>query len=115
MFSSAAGTGGNPGQSNYTAANAYLQSLAQKRHTKGLAASTIHIGATIGVGYLARRSAKLSSQRPQTWTSLPRTSSARFSPRLSYPEDALRLLKTSDVTTMTSIEIGTGVPPVTAV
>lgn len=39
MFSSAAGTGGNPGQSNYTAANAYLQSLAQKRHTKGLAVS----------------------------------------------------------------------------
>lgn len=41
MFSSAAGTGGNPGQSNYTAANAYLQSLAQKRHTKGLAVSVM--------------------------------------------------------------------------
>ncbi|KAL0938247.1 beta-ketoacyl synthase domain-containing protein [Colletotrichum truncatum] len=54
MFSSGATVGGTPGQSNYNAANAYLQALAQYRRTKGLAASTIHVGAVMGIGYLAR-------------------------------------------------------------
>lgn len=39
MFSSAALFGGNPGQTNYTAANAYLQALGQNRRSKGLAVS----------------------------------------------------------------------------
>ncbi|KAE9582221.1 Lovastatin nonaketide synthase mokA [Colletotrichum fructicola] len=54
MFSSGATVGGNPGQSNYNAANAYLQALAQYRRAKGLVASTIHVGAVMGIGYLAR-------------------------------------------------------------
>ncbi|TQN66795.1 Lovastatin nonaketide synthase mokA [Colletotrichum shisoi] len=56
MFSSAALFGGNPGQTNYTAANAYLQALGQYRRSKGHAASTIHIGAVMGIGYLTRNS-----------------------------------------------------------
>ncbi|TLD22711.1 hypothetical protein PspLS_07027 [Pyricularia sp. CBS 133598] len=56
MFSSAALFGGNPGQANYTAANAYLQALGQYRRSKGLVASTIHIGAVMGIGYLTRNS-----------------------------------------------------------
>ncbi|KAK1488186.1 beta-ketoacyl synthase domain-containing protein [Colletotrichum cuscutae] len=54
MFSSVATVGGNPGQANYTAANSFLQALAQKRHIQGLPASTIAIGAVIGVGFLSR-------------------------------------------------------------
>ncbi|KAK1565960.1 beta-ketoacyl synthase domain-containing protein [Colletotrichum navitas] len=63
MFSSAALFGGNPGQTNYTAANAYLQALGQYRRSKGLAASTIHIGAVMGIGYLTRNSREAEFQQ----------------------------------------------------
>ncbi|KAK1948726.1 KR-domain-containing protein [Colletotrichum sublineola] len=44
MFSSAALFGGNPGQTNYTAANAYLQALGQYRRSKDLAVSVSGYG-----------------------------------------------------------------------
>ncbi len=44
MFSSAAAILGNQGQSNYAAANAFLDSLAHQRHQQGLVATTINWG-----------------------------------------------------------------------
>jgi acyl transferase domain-containing protein/aryl carrier-like protein len=44
MFSSAASVLGNRGQSNYAAANAFLDSLAHYRHQQGLVATTINWG-----------------------------------------------------------------------
>jgi len=54
LFSSLACVLGNKGQSNYTAANTFMVSLAAQRRKRGLAASVINIGATVGNGYLTR-------------------------------------------------------------
>ncbi|RYP45940.1 hypothetical protein DL768_007780 [Monosporascus sp. mg162] len=54
MFSSIVMVLGNPGQSAYSAANAYMHALAQQRRARGLAGSTIDIGAVYGVGYVTR-------------------------------------------------------------
>ena len=55
MFSSFVMVCGNPGQSAYSAANAYTHSLAQQRKARGLAGSTIDMGAIWGVGYIVRQ------------------------------------------------------------
>jgi len=39
MFSSLVMVGGNPGQSNYSAANAYMRTIAAQRRKRGLAVS----------------------------------------------------------------------------
>ncbi|WP_440054948.1 SDR family NAD(P)-dependent oxidoreductase [Pseudoalteromonas sp. T1lg65] len=54
MFSSLSSIIGNPGQANYIAANAFLNSLAQYRQAKGLAATTINWGALAESGMVAR-------------------------------------------------------------
>ena len=54
FFSSVTSIAGNRGQSAYTAANLFMASLATQRRKKGLAASILHIGAVMGVGYINR-------------------------------------------------------------
>jgi hybrid polyketide synthase/nonribosomal peptide synthetase ACE1 len=54
LFSSLASIFGNKGQSNYGAANMYMTSLAYQRRKRGVAASVIHIGMLLGVGYISR-------------------------------------------------------------
>ncbi|KAL6716651.1 hypothetical protein ACLMJK_006219 [Lecanora helva] len=52
LFSSSACVIGNSGQTNYAAANGYLNSLARQRRKRGLAASAVDIGRMAGIGYV---------------------------------------------------------------
>lgn len=54
-FSSVSAVAGNPGQSNYTAANLFMASIVEQRRRRGLAASVIHIAPLLGVGYVAEK------------------------------------------------------------
>ncbi|POS79314.1 polyketide synthase/peptide synthetase [Diaporthe helianthi] len=54
FFSSIAAVTGNRAQSNYSAANMFMSGLAANRRMRGLPASVMHIGAIMGVGYMAR-------------------------------------------------------------
>jgi acyl transferase domain-containing protein/NAD(P)-dependent dehydrogenase (short-subunit alcohol dehydrogenase family)/acyl carrier protein len=54
LFSSVGSLVGNPGQSTYVAANAFLDSLAHARAAQGLAATSINWGALGQVGMAAR-------------------------------------------------------------
>ncbi|KAE8827125.1 hypothetical protein HRS9139_08297 [Pyrenophora teres f. teres] len=55
FFSSATAIIGNAGQSNYSAANMFMTSLAEQRRQRGDAASVIHIGPILGVGYVTQQ------------------------------------------------------------
>jgi hybrid polyketide synthase/nonribosomal peptide synthetase ACE1 len=61
FFSSAVTIAGNRGQAAYSAANSFMTALANKRRSQGLAASILHIGAVMGVGYINRNHGFLGS------------------------------------------------------
>jgi NADP-dependent 3-hydroxy acid dehydrogenase YdfG len=54
MTSSFAAIGGHAGQSNYAAANMYMNGLAASRRQRGLAGSVLNIGVLYGFGFLHR-------------------------------------------------------------
>jgi NAD(P)-dependent dehydrogenase (short-subunit alcohol dehydrogenase family)/acyl carrier protein len=54
MFSSVSSIFGNPAQGNYSAANAFIDSLTHHRHALGLPALTVNWGVLGGEGYVAR-------------------------------------------------------------
>ncbi|WP_320201891.1 type I polyketide synthase [Agrobacterium sp. rho-13.3] len=54
LFSSATTMVGNPGQSNYVAANGYLEGLARSRRARGKPALAVGFGAIADTGFLAR-------------------------------------------------------------
>lgn len=54
MFSSITACLGNPGQSNYSAANMFMTALAFQRQKRGVVGSVIDLSSLLGIGYIAR-------------------------------------------------------------
>lgn len=54
LFSSAAASLGNAGQTAYAAAGCYMQGMATHLQSRGVAASAVHIGLVSGLGYVNR-------------------------------------------------------------
>ena len=66
MLSSISGISGNGAQSNYAAGNTYQDGLAHYRHSQGLAACALDLGAISGVGWLAEN-ANFDNQYKSDW------------------------------------------------
>ncbi|KAI0595287.1 hybrid PKS-NRPS PsoA [Biscogniauxia sp. FL1348] len=52
LFSSVASIVGKPAQSSYNAANLFMSTLAAQRRKRGLAASAMHFGMLVGLGFI---------------------------------------------------------------
>ncbi|OHE91655.1 beta-ketoacyl synthase domain-containing protein [Colletotrichum orchidophilum] len=63
LFSSLSGLGGQIGQANYAAGNAFLDAFVQYRHSQGLACSVLDIGIMEDIGVLAREANRLEALR----------------------------------------------------
>lgn len=67
MTGSMVGMFGHHGQSNYAAANTFLDAFAQFRQSQGLAAATVDLGAVDEIGFLTQ-SASVHRQMVQQWS-----------------------------------------------
>lgn len=63
LFSSLSGFCGQWGQANYAAANTFLDAFVQYRHSLGLPASVLDIGAMEDIGYLSQNTSVLEALR----------------------------------------------------
>nr|RBR00834.1 hypothetical protein FVER53263_11086 [Fusarium verticillioides] len=73
MFSSLASVVGNRGQANYAASNLFMSAIAEQRRAKGLAASVMHIGMVLGVGYVSSTGAYEATLRSSNYMAISET------------------------------------------
>ncbi|KAI3391508.1 hypothetical protein diail_7206 [Diaporthe ilicicola] len=68
MLSSISGLIGQPAQSNYAAANVFLDSFAYYRRGLGLKANSVDLGAIDDIGYMAEHSELITALNTSAWT-----------------------------------------------
>ncbi|PVI03762.1 hypothetical protein DM02DRAFT_696056 [Periconia macrospinosa] len=54
---------GNPGQSNYTAANAYMNGLMSQRRKRGLSGTSLDIGRIVGIGHMSQEGGDIGTKQ----------------------------------------------------
>lgn len=68
LLSSISGVGGQRAQTNYSAANAFLDAFSTWRHAQGLPVCSVDLGIIEDVGYFTDRDAMAARLRMQGWT-----------------------------------------------
>ena len=71
MFSSLSAVTGNNGQANYAAANMSMSGIVTRRKQRGLAASILHIGLIVDLGYVAEGGRALEDNLLRKNTNMP--------------------------------------------
>ena len=97
LFSSASAIVGNIGQSNYCAANGFINSLVKQRRRRGLAASAFGIGQVAGIDFNEMSGGQVVMD-PLTALGLQPLSETDL--RQAFPE-TIRLATRSSLTTLT--------------
>ncbi|KAB8279362.1 hypothetical protein BDV30DRAFT_201466 [Aspergillus minisclerotigenes] len=80
MLSSISGIGGKKGQSNYSAANTFLDASAAYRQSLGLRANSVNLGPIEDVGYVAEQGGMHSHFDERVWTPLYEGNLRQISP-----------------------------------
>ncbi|WYZ46092.1 hypothetical protein EsH8_IX_000317 [Colletotrichum jinshuiense] len=70
LFGSISGVIGQRGQANYAGANTFLDAFVQYRHSLGLKASVVDIGAMLDYGYLAENPVLMERLMSQGWSGI---------------------------------------------
>jgi aryl carrier-like protein len=101
LFSSLSGITGQVGQANYAAANTFLDAFVQYRHSLGLPASVLDIGAMEDIGYLSQNNRLLDSIKATSLYTLNErdlVNSLQMMINRSNPADELSKITSSPLT-----------------
>ena len=104
MLSSVAGVIGNKGQANYAAANSFLDAFANFRHSLGLRANSVDLGAIADIGYIAEHAGAFQNRFDRgLWTPINEAMLLRIIGYSIFQQDSVPLNASSRAQLITGI------------